>query len=183
MPVHCHATPKALCLTSHSVTKLCKAVFVISRSAQLSGSAQQQPWAATAQAPSNHSEPRVWGPRSSSSCSCTCITNHFFSLTDTAASASAILLQQQPSWAVSTHPTQPTCCSKARLAQASRPLSCVWHRAMLRPPGFHQQPPGLSQPLHFCVLQAHHQPTCKSTCPAQALWPKALATQHSWCQI
>jgi hypothetical protein len=31
------------------------------------------------------------GPRSSSSC--ICITNHFFSLTDTAASASAILLQ------------------------------------------------------------------------------------------
>jgi hypothetical protein len=53
--------------------------------------------ATTGQAPSYHSEPRVWGPRSSSSCSCTCIciTNHFFSLTDTAASASAILLQQQ----------------------------------------------------------------------------------------
>jgi hypothetical protein len=50
-----------------------------------------------AQAPSYHSEPRVWGPRSSSSCTCICITNHFFSLTDTAASASAILLQQQPS--------------------------------------------------------------------------------------
>jgi hypothetical protein len=34
------------------------------------------------------------GPRSSSSCSCTCIciTNHFFSLTDTAASASANLI-------------------------------------------------------------------------------------------
>lgn len=90
MPVHCHATPKALCLTSHSVTKLCKAVFIISRSAQLSGSAQQQ-----------------------------------------------------PSWAVSTHPTQPTCCSKARLAQASRPLSCVWHRAMLRPPEFHLGLPNL----------------------------------------
>jgi hypothetical protein len=36
------------------------------------------------------------GPRSSSSriCTCTCIINHFFSLTDTPASASAILLQQ-----------------------------------------------------------------------------------------
>jgi hypothetical protein len=36
------------------------------------------------------------GPRSSSSfsCTCICITNHLFSLTDTAASASAILLQQ-----------------------------------------------------------------------------------------
>jgi hypothetical protein len=36
------------------------------------------------------------GPRSSSSfsCTCICITNHFFSLTDTAASASAILPQQ-----------------------------------------------------------------------------------------
>jgi hypothetical protein len=35
------------------------------------------------------------GPRSSScfSCTCICITNHLFSLTDTAASASAILLQ------------------------------------------------------------------------------------------
>jgi hypothetical protein len=30
----------------------------------------------------------------SCSCTCICITNHFFSLTDTAASASAILLQQ-----------------------------------------------------------------------------------------
>jgi hypothetical protein len=41
------------------------------------------------------------GPRSSSSriCTCTCITYHLFSLTETAASASAILLQQ---WTSST---------------------------------------------------------------------------------
>ena len=40
------------------------------------------------------------GPRSSSSfsCTCICITKHFFSLTDTAASASAILLQQTAPW-------------------------------------------------------------------------------------
>jgi hypothetical protein len=31
---------------------------------------------------------------SSFSCTCICITKHFFSLTDTAASASAVLLQQ-----------------------------------------------------------------------------------------
>jgi hypothetical protein len=39
---------------------------------------------------------KLWRPRSSSSRihTCTCITNHFFSLTDTTASASAILLQQ-----------------------------------------------------------------------------------------
>jgi hypothetical protein len=39
---------------------------------------------------------RFGGPQSSSSlsCTCTCIINHFFLLTDTAASASAILLQQ-----------------------------------------------------------------------------------------
>jgi hypothetical protein len=38
------------------------------------------------------------GPRSSSSfsCTCICITNHLFSLTDTAASASAILSQSWP---------------------------------------------------------------------------------------
>ena len=38
----------------------------------------------------------IGGPRSSSSlsCTCTCITNHVSSLTDTSASASAILLQQ-----------------------------------------------------------------------------------------
>jgi hypothetical protein len=37
------------------------------------------------------------GPRSSSSlsCTCICIANHFFSLTDTAASASAILQVHQ----------------------------------------------------------------------------------------
>jgi hypothetical protein len=37
------------------------------------------------------------GPRSSSSriCTCTCITNHFFPLTDTTASASAIFLQSR----------------------------------------------------------------------------------------
>jgi hypothetical protein len=40
--------------------------------------------AATGQTPSCHSEPRVGGPRSSSSfsCTCICITNYFFSLTD-----------------------------------------------------------------------------------------------------
>jgi hypothetical protein len=114
MPGHCHATPKALCLTSHSVTNFVK----LSSTSQLSGSEQQQ-----------------------------------------------------PSWAGSTHPTQPTCCTKVRLAQASRPLSCVWHRAMLRPPGSHQQPPGPAEPIHFCVLQAHHQRICMSTCRAQALWP------------
>jgi hypothetical protein len=55
---------------------------------------------ATGQTPSCHSEPRVGGPRSSSSfsCTCICILNYFFSLTDKgsftrAASASAILLQ------------------------------------------------------------------------------------------
>jgi hypothetical protein len=39
-----------------------------------------------------------WGPRSSSSfsCTCICITNQFFSLADTAASASALLLQRHP---------------------------------------------------------------------------------------
>jgi hypothetical protein len=53
------------------------------------------------------------GPQRSSSCSCTCIciTDHFFSLTDTAASASAILLQHHwcdraiPCPACTMHPT------------------------------------------------------------------------------
>jgi hypothetical protein len=47
------------------------------------------------------------GPRSLSSfsCTCICITNHFFSLTDTAASASAILLQQLAA-DPSCHPTR-----------------------------------------------------------------------------
>jgi hypothetical protein len=59
---------------------------------ELSCNIQPSRGAATGQTTSCHSELRVWGPRSSSSCSCTCIciTNHFFSLTDTAASASAV---------------------------------------------------------------------------------------------
>jgi hypothetical protein len=54
------------------------------------------------------------GPRSSSSC--ICITNHFFSLTDTAASASAILLQQ-------TRPSDSEACKSCVLAHASFQLS------------------------------------------------------------
>jgi hypothetical protein len=78
--------------------------------------------AATAQAPSYHSKPRVWGPRSSSRCSCTCIciTKHFFSLTDTAASASAILLQPPAS-------TIMTICTSATCSMFPLHQPCVLH--------------------------------------------------------
>jgi len=55
-------------------------------------------------------QPRI--SSSSFSCTCICITNHFFSLTDTAASASAILLQQ-----ATTHKQ----CRSAGVTQTSTP--------------------------------------------------------------
>ena len=101
--------------------------------------------------------PQPKGPRSSSSLSCTCITNHFSSLTDTAASASAILLQlpqhQQPNISNIPCPCIQVCNCQCRRQQAA--------------------------PAFTSLRQAGRQPTF----PMQGFLPQQLQPATSVCWI
>ena len=112
------------------------------------------------------------GPRSLSSfsCTCICITNHFFSLTDTAASASAILLQQLAA--------DPSCHPTRMRPQPHAPThTSLVTRCTAAPPPTPQvdefarhaesTEPGVVSPLGTNVGWLHFSPPCQNLSQAK----------------